>query len=69
MSNKIVMKQGTLGGWRCVIESDNGKGDFSETKVGNAKGIYLDRVDLLELAIGELGIDLEYQLSDGRIVQ
>jgi hypothetical protein len=68
MSNKIKMSKGAWGKWTCVIESDNGKGDFSEIKVGNEKGIYLDRVDLLELAIKKLGIDLEY-VVDGKEVK
>ncbi len=62
------MSQGSWGGWKCVIESDNGKGDFSEIKVGNEKGIYLDRIVLLEMALAKLGINVEYTV-DGVIVK
>lgn len=56
MTNKIVLSQGTTGMWACKINSDNGKGDFSEILVGRS----MDRTDLLENAVAKLGIELTY---------
>ncbi len=62
MSEKIVMTKGSWGDWNCVIESYSMEG-VKEIKVGNPKGINLDREDLILEALRILGIEVEFRTS------
>lgn len=64
MSNKIKMEQSSWGRWYCFVESDNGKGDFSEVEIGYG----MDRAELLEKAMRFLGIGIEY-IVDGKVIK